>query len=74
MEKEHKNSGVSTNGHKQWLLKRDKILLGAGLVVIAATFIVTEFLSGPFHIEYLFVGTTLCGIGLAQGFDRSGRG
>lgn len=68
-----KTEGEKENGHKQWLLKRDKLLLAAGLMVIAINFIATEYQRAPFHVEYLFVGMTLCGIGLAQGFDRSGK-
>jgi len=44
-----------------WHLSKERILLTAGLLLITAEFIVTEFLNRPYHIEYLLGGLALCG-------------
>jgi hypothetical protein len=54
-----------------WKLTREKILMTAGLLLIAASFIVTEVLRGPFHIEFLLAGCALCGISITQWKDRN---
>lgn len=58
------------DGHRQWLLRREKILLWVGVGLIAAEFINAEIRGGTFHLEFLIGGLALCGISLAQGLDR----
>lgn len=57
--------------NKTWTLTREKILMVSGLVLIAASFIVTEILGGPFHVEFLIAGLALCGISITQWKDKS---
>jgi hypothetical protein len=58
------------DGERQkWLRIKEKVLLTAGLVLIAAEF-VTVGLGWPFHYEFLLAGGMLCGVSIAQGFDR----
>lgn len=68
-----KKNGEHKSGRSQWLQTREKILLAAGLMLIAAEFINAELRSGTFHLEFLIGGLALCGISLAQGLDRGGR-
>jgi len=49
----------------------DNALKIAGLVIIGFEAINAEILSGTFHPEFLLCGLALCGIGIAQGIDRS---
>lgn len=55
---------------QRWRLTREKILMRAGLLLVAAEFINAEIFSGTFHLEFLFGGLALCGISVAQGLDR----
>lgn len=61
---------VAVNGQKRWRLARDKILLFAGLLLIAAEFVNSEVRGASFHYEFLVGGLALCGIGIAQIGDR----
>jgi hypothetical protein len=58
------------NGHKAWRLTREKILMFAGLTLIAASFINSEVFGGIFHIEYVGAGLALCGISITQWGDK----
>jgi hypothetical protein len=55
---------------KAWKLTREKALLGAGLMVIFASFINSEVLDGTFHREYLIAALALCGISITTWLDR----
>lgn len=63
-------NGNGKRGRDTWNLHREKILMSAGLILIGASFIVTEVLHGPFHIEFLLGGLTLCGVSITQWGDR----
>lgn len=62
------------NGRSKWALTKDKILLSAGLVLIALEFINAEILGREFHGDFLLVGCSLCGISAAVWADRKGKG
>ena len=49
---------------------REAVLLVAGLLLIGASFVVTEIRGGPFHVEFLLGGLALCGISITQFGDR----
>lgn len=57
------------NGNGPWGT-REKILLGFGLALMSASFVVSEILQGPFHYEYLIAGLACCGIAIAQKGDK----
>ena len=48
--------------HLRWKIIWEPILKISGIGLIAATFLVTEFLGKPYHVEYLLVGLAMCGI------------
>lgn len=54
---------------QSWLLIREKILMGFGITLISATFVVTTF-GVEFHFEFLLCGLALCGISIAQWGDK----
>jgi hypothetical protein len=60
------------NGHKRWLLQKDKLLVFSGLCLIGGTFVVYIFIR-EVRYEFLMTGTALCGLGIAQWGDRKDR-
>lgn len=57
-------------GRDTWRENKEKILMVSGLLLIAASFIVTEIFHGPFHIEFLLGGLTLCGVSSSLWKDK----
>lgn len=55
---------------KLWNLKREKILLTLGILVIVFEVINAEVLGRTFHAEIFWGGLALCGIGIIQAVDR----
>jgi hypothetical protein len=53
---------------KPWL--RESVLMVAGLLLIGASFVVSEVRGGDFHFEFLLAGLALCGISITQFGDR----
>ena len=58
------------HGH-HWRLTKEKILLTAGLTLIAAEFAASEFFNRPYHIEFLLAGLALCGVTITQWAAKS---
>lgn len=58
------------NEDKRWKHKKEQILLGSGLGLIMASFVNADILGNTFHPEFVLAGLALCGIGIAQWFDR----
>jgi hypothetical protein len=55
---------------KQRGVSREAILTVVGVIVILFTVMVMPAIGYDFHVEYLLVGTALCGIGITSGLDK----
>lgn len=55
---------------RHWRLTKERILMWAGLFLIAAEFINAELRNGTFHVEFLIGGLALCGISIASWGDK----
>lgn len=62
-------NGRNGNGGR-WKIRREQLLLAAGLLLIMSEFINAEIRGGTFHVEFLLVGGALCGISITQWADR----
>jgi hypothetical protein len=58
------------NGHRQWSLTKEKILMFAGRIIIFSEAVSTEAFGRPFHFEFLLAGLALCGISITQWGDK----
>ena len=60
----------TSHSRERWLLTREKILMVAGLLLIAYESIVPDLSGEPFHFEILLAGLALCGVSIAQWSDK----
>lgn len=63
-------NGERNRAHDQWRLTREKILMFAGLLLIAGEFTNAEVFGGAFHYEFLLGGLALCGISISRWGDK----
>jgi glucose dehydrogenase len=59
----------TANGDKKWKRKREQILMSAGLMLLAASFVLYA-LRGVSNWYFILAGLLLCGISIAQYGDN----
>lgn len=64
------NSNGNGNSSGRWKLRREQILLAAGLLIAFGEFVNAEILGGAFHGEFLLLATAFCGAAVTQWGDR----
>lgn len=63
------SNGSAQRGKQKWLSWENTFRF-AGLSLLLAETVNAEFLGGTFHSEFLLAGLALCGISIAQGWDK----
>jgi hypothetical protein len=69
----HSRSGDQLPMKRRSLWSRENILFIVGIGIIVFEVINAEVLSRPYHYEFLVLGGALCGVGITQYGDRSGK-